>query len=263
MKKKRSHSSHKTPFQSKSSKASTLSFPARLNKYIAHCGVCSRRKAVDFVRTGQVTVNGNIILEPYFQVEEKDRVKLKGKLIKPERHLIYILYNKPKNVICTTSDEKGRLTVIDAVGYKGPERIYPVGRLDRDTTGLILITNDGELATKLAHPSNNVMKKYIVSLFKPLAKTDEEAIKKGVPLEDGIVPVDAIYFKNPENRKKVELTIHVGRNRIIRRLFETLGYEIRHLERNYYAGLTTKNLFRGKSRNLTNREKIMLRHFIK
>ena len=207
-------------------------------------------------------VNDKIVVEPFVMVEESDVVCIRGKQVRPVQELVYFLLNKPKNVISTTSDERGRQNVVDLVDYKGKAKIYPVGRLDRDTTGLLILTNDGELTMKLSHPSHNIQKKYEISLRKPLTEKDEKAIIAGVSLEDGIVQVDQLRFPKPNSRKVIELTIHSGRNRVIRRLFTELGYEIAHLDRTYYAGLTQKGVKRGTYRKLTNREVIMLRHFI-
>jgi 23S rRNA pseudouridine2605 synthase len=233
-----------------------------LNKYLAHCGVASRRKAVEFVENRQVTVNGEIKTEPYYRIQPGDVVVCNGKLTKVQERQVYILLNKPKNVITTTEDERGRTTVLDIVDPHFPERIYPVGRLDRDTTGLLLLTNDGDLAQKLSHPSSHVQKQYRVGLRKPLTQADLEHIERGVELEDGLMEVNWVRFSedHPE-RDIVELEISSGRNRVVRRLFEQLGYEIFKLDRFYFAGLTKKDLQRGSFRELTQREIIMLKHF--
>ena len=233
-----------------------------LNKYLAHCGLSSRRKAVEYVEQGLVTVNNEVKKEPYYRIQPGDIVICAGKLVTIQERTIYVLLNKPKNVITTTEDEHGRTTVMDIVDPHFPERIYPVGRLDRDTTGLILLTNDGELAQKLSHPSHSVQKQYRVGLRKPLSQADFERIEKGIELEDGLVEVNWIRFSedHPE-RDIVELEISVGRNRIVRRIFESLGYEVFKLDRFYFAGLTKKELQRGAFRELTQREIIMLKHF--
>ena len=233
-----------------------------LNKYLAHCGVSSRRKAVEFIEQGKVTVNNEVKLEPYYRIQPGDIVICDGKLATVQERQIYVLLNKPKNVITTTDDDRGRPTVLDIVDPHFPERLYPVGRLDRDTTGLLLLTNDGDLAQKLSHPSHNVQKQYRVGLRKSLSEKDLEHIERGVELEDGLMEVNWIRFSedHPE-RDIVELEISSGRNRVVRRLFEALGYEIFKLDRFYFAGLTKKDLPRGSFRELTQREIIMLKHF--
>ena len=233
-----------------------------LNKYLAHCGISSRRKAVEFIEQGLVTVNGEVKSEPYYRIQPGDVVVCDGQVATVQERMVYVLLNKPKNVITTTEDDRGRNTVLDIVDPHFPERLFPVGRLDRDTTGLILITNDGDLAQKLSHPSHHVQKQYRVGLRRPLTQADFEHIERGVELEDGLMEVNWIRFSedHPE-RDIVELEISSGRNRIVRRLFEHLGYEIFKLDRFYFAGLTKKDLPRGNFRELTQREIIMLKHF--
>ncbi|MBV6439531.1 MAG: pseudouridine synthase [Haliscomenobacteraceae bacterium CHB4] len=233
-----------------------------LNKYLAHCGVSSRRKAVEYIEQGKVTVNGEVKNEPFYRIQAGDVVICDGKLATIQERMVYVLLNKPKNVITTTEDDRGRPTVLDIVDPHFPERIYPVGRLDRDTTGLLLLTNDGDLAQKLSHPSMQVQKQYRVGLRKPLSQADLEHIERGVELEDGLMEVNWIRFSedHPE-RDMVELEISSGRNRVVRRLFEALGYEVFKLDRFYFAGLTKKELPRGSFRELTQREIIMLKHF--
>ncbi|MFN8303437.1 MAG: pseudouridine synthase [Saprospiraceae bacterium] len=233
-----------------------------LNKYLAHCGVSSRRKAVEFVKDGQVTVNGEVKLEPHYRVQPGDAITCEGKEMNIQERQVYVLLNKPKNVITTTEDEHGRATVLDIVDPHFPERLYPVGRLDRDTTGLILLTNDGDLAQKLSHPSYHVQKQYRVGLDRGLSNADFEKILAGVELEDGPIQVNWLrYAEDHPRREVVELEIIVGRNRIVRRLFESLGYQVKKLDRFYYGGLTKKDLPRGAFRELTQREIIMLKHF--
>lgn len=233
-----------------------------LNKYLAHCGLSSRRKAVEFVEGGKVTVNGELRKEPYYRIKAGDIVICDSKLMRVQERQLYVLLNKPKNVITTTDDERGRATVLDIVDPHFPERIFPVGRLDRDTTGLVLLTNDGDLAQKLTHPSFAIQKQYRVGLRSGLTQADLEHIERGVELEDGLMQVNWIRFSedHPE-RDIVELEISSGRNRVVRRIFETLGYELFKLDRFYFAGLTKKDLERGKFRELTQREIIMLKHF--
>ena len=233
-----------------------------LNKYLAHCGLSSRRKAVEFVEEGKVTVNGEVKMEPYYRIQAGDVVMCDGQLMAVQERMVYVLLNKPKGVITTTDDERGRPTVLDIVDPSFPERLFPVGRLDRDTTGLLLITNDGDLAQKLSHPSQAVQKQYRVGLRSPLTQADLELIERGVKLEDGVMEVNWIRFSEDHpNRDIVELEITSGRNRVVRRMFEALGYEVFKLDRFYFAGLTKKELPRGSFRELTQREIVMLKHF--
>lgn len=233
--------------------------PMTLNKYIAHSGECSRRDAAEFVKQGKVRVNGELILEPGYRVSPGDTVTLSGKKMTPQKNLVYVLLNKPKDYITTTDDPQERKTVMDLVANSGVDRLYPVGRLDRHTTGLLLLTNDGALAHKLSHPSYMIRKVYHVTLDKNLTKADYEKIFKGVELEDGKADVDEIAYL--ENRNEIGLEIHIGRNRIVRRIFESLGYTVEKLDRVMYAGLTKKNLPRGKWRFLEEKEIIFLKHF--
>jgi len=232
-----------------------------LNKFIAHCGICSRRDAVELIKKSLVKVNDIIITEPGFKVSRNEIVFLEGKQIVPQVKLVYYLLNKPKDFITTTDDPEGRKTVLDLFSDIEDTRIYPVGRLDRNTTGLLLLTNDGELAQKLSHPKNKIKKVYQVVLDKALTKQDYETIVNGVTLEDGPVPVDDIAYINPSNKKEIGIEIHVGRNRIVRRLFEHLNYQVKALDRVVYAGLTKKNIPRGKWRELEPKEIIFLKHF--
>ncbi len=242
------------------SSAAQSVYPIRLNKYIAHCGICARRQAAEFVKAGTVTVNDKPETNPGYLVQAGETVRFKGKVVRPEEKKVYILMNKPKGVITTASDEKGRKTVLDIVGPKVQERVFPVGRLDRMTTGLLLLTNDGDLATKLAHPKHKVKKVYHVTLDKPLTKADLERISAGIPLEDGPAVVDAIGYVDGK-KDEIGIELHSGKNRIIRRIFEQLGYEVVRLDRTYYAGLTKKDIGRGHFRHLTEKEIILLRHF--
>ncbi|MRG48724.1 pseudouridine synthase [Chitinophaga sp. SYP-B3965] len=232
-----------------------------LNKYISHCGICSRRKAVDFIKDGHVTVNGEKIEEPAFKVTPKDVVTLKDKRIFIQKNLVYVLLNKPKGYITTTDDPEGRQTVMELVTEAAEERLFPVGRLDRNTSGLLLLTNDGELAQKLAHPKHNIKKIYHVELDKPLTKADFDQIIAGVTLEDGLALVDALAFVDTKDKKQIGIEIHSGKNRIVRRIFEHLGYQVEKLDRVMYAGLTKKNVNRGKWRFLSEKEVILLKHF--
>jgi 23S rRNA pseudouridine2605 synthase len=236
-------------------------WPMRLNKFVAHCGICSRREAAELIKAGNVTVNGEVITEPGVPVNPADNVVFKGKIIRPETNKVYILLNKPKDYITTLDDEKGRKTVMELVGTQVKERIYPVGRLDRNTTGLLLLTNDGELANKLSHPSGEVLKVYKVTLNREVPEGDLQRIRKGLVLEDGLAQVDAANYMINEPANVVSLAIHSGKNRIVRRIFEHHGYEVIYLDRTHYAGLTKKDIPRGRFRHLTDREVIMLRHF--
>lgn len=230
-----------------------------LNKYIAHCGICSRRDAVEFIKQGKVKVNGELTTEPGLKIADGDAVSVAGKKIVPQKNLTYILLNKPKGFITTTEDEKGRRTIMDLVASADAPRLYPIGRLDRNTTGLIILTNDGELSQKLSHPKYNIKKIYQVTLDKPITKADFEKILAGVTLEDGLAPVDSLAML--EEKNEVGIEIHSGKNRIVRRIFESLGYQVEKLDRVMYAGLTKKNVPRGKWRLLTDREVILLKHF--
>lgn len=238
-----------------------LDEPMRLNKYVAHSGVCSRRQAADFVKEGMVKVNGEVVLEPFYLVQPEDKISFKDQPIKLEIRKVYYLMNKPKDVITTLKDDRGRKTVMDLLGDEVTARVYPVGRLDRATTGLILLTNDGDLAKKLSHPSHGVKKFYQVTLDKNLEQEHFDQIVEGFELEDGPVKVDGIGYVRNAKKNEVGLEIHIGRNRIVRRIFEHLGYEVKRLDRTYFAGLTKKDLPRGHYRPLTQREVVMLKHF--
>jgi 23S rRNA pseudouridine2605 synthase len=233
----------------------------RLNKYVAHCGICSRRQAIEYIKKGLVKVNDVVQLEPGYQVQKEDIVSYNGKNIQPETRKVYLLLNKPKGYITTVKDEKGRKTVMDIIGDRVKERIFPVGRLDRETTGLLMMTNDGDLAKKLSHPKYEIKKFYQVVLDKPLIARDLQAIRDGLTLEDGEAPVDGVDYVQGKSKKEVGIEIHIGRNRIVRRIFQHLGYEVKRLDRVYYAGLTKKDLPRGWFRHLTEKEVIMLKHF--
>lgn len=234
----------------------------RLNKYVAHCGICSRRKADEYIKQGLVKVNGKLANEPGTRIKPTDEVQYKGAIIKPEVRRIYVLMNKPKGTITTSSDDKGRKTVMDLIGTDVTERIFPVGRLDRETTGLLVFTNDGDLAKKLSHPSYNVKKIYHVILDKPVVKNDLQKIREGLNLEDGKAEVDGIDYARNKGKNEVGIEIHIGKNRIVRRIFEHLGYEVIKLDRMYYAGLTKKDLPRGRYKFMDEKEIIMLKHFI-
>jgi 23S rRNA pseudouridine2605 synthase len=232
-----------------------------LNKYIAHAGVCSRRDAVDIIKSGKVKVNAELITEPGHKILVSDTVIVNGKKIQPVTDLVYILLNKPKDYITTTDDEKGRKTVLDLIQKASPVKVYPVGRLDRNTSGVLLLTNDGDLTQKLTHPSNEVKKIYAVTLDKPLAKAHFDEILKGVPLEDGTAHVDVLAFTDNADKTQIGIEIHTGRNRIVRRIFEHYGYDVKSLDRVMFAGLTKKNVDRGKWRFLSEKEVRDLKYF--
>lgn len=243
--------------------AVTETAPFPLNKFLAHTGLCARRKAVEYIKSGEVTVNGRVVTEPGFKVTAKDDIRYQNRRMRLKQVPVYILLNKPKGCITTTSDPRARHTVMDLVAGATSERVYPVGRLDRNTSGLLLLTNDGDLAQLLAHPSYEVVKVYHVSLDRALTKNDFDRILEGVTLEDGHTPVDSLAYEEADDKTQIGIEIHSGRNRIVRRIFESLGYEIRALDRVLYAGLTKKNLPRGKWRLLTDREVRNLKHFSK
>lgn len=231
----------------------------RLNKYLADSGICSRREADDLILAGAVTVNGEVVTELGTKVKTTDKVVYGGQTLNREK-LRYVLLNKPKGVITTSDDPYERHTVMDLVEGACQERIYPVGRLDRNTIGLLLLTNDGELAKTLTHPSHNVKKLYHVTLNKPLTTADFEQIEKGLTLEDGPIQVDKIdYVADDPTMREVGVEIHSGRNHIVRRIFESLGYEVMKLDRVMLAGLTKQNLPRGHWRFLTSAEISMLK----
>ena len=232
-----------------------------LNKYVAHSGICSRRDAADLIRKGDVKVNDTVVTEPGTKVSQKDSITIKGKKITPSKNLVYILLNKPKDYITTLDDPEGRKTVLDLIKRATDERVYPVGRLDRNTSGVLLITNDGDLAQTLSHPSNLIKKIYEVRLDKQLTRADFEKLQTGLQLEDGFIVPDALGYTDPKDKTIIGIEIHSGRNRIVRRIFEHLGYDVRNLDRVTYAGLTKKNVQRGKWRFLTEKEVRILRHF--
>lgn len=231
----------------------------RLNKYLAHAGICSRREADTFIATGNVSVNGKVITEMGFKVNPTDEVRFNGELLKTEKKE-YVLLNKPKNFITTTRDDKGRRTVMELVAKASKNRLIPVGRLDRNTTGLLLFTNDGDLAKKLTHPKHGVSKLYHVVLNKNVKAADLEKIRKGFHLDDGRVQVDEVSFTEQGGKSEVGIKIHSGKNRIVRKIFEHLGYDVVKLDRVLFAGLTKKDLPRGHWRHLNKQEIINLRN---
>ncbi len=232
----------------------------RLNRYIANAGICSRREADELITGGLISVNGEAVTEMGFKVRPGDIVKYGKRVLNPEK-MVYILLNKPKDYLTTTSDPEERKTVMDLIEGACKERVYPVGRLDRNTTGLLLLTNDGETAGKLTHPSGNIRKLYQAELDKPITTEDFETLQKGVELEDGFIKPDSLGIVTPD-AYVVGIEIHSGRNRIVRRMFEHLGYEVKKLDRTVFAGLDKKDLPRGKWRFLTEKEVIRLKFLV-
>lgn len=232
----------------------------RLNKFLAHAGICSRREADTLIESGAVKVNGKVVTELGTKVRPDDKIQYGKRVVKPEKP-VYVLLNKPKDHITTTADEKGRKTVMELVRNACRERLYPVGRLDRNTTGLLLLTNDGAMAKKLTHPRAQVQKLYHVILDRNLKSADMEKLTKGVELEDGKVAADSVAFvkDSASGKREVGLTIHSGRNRVIRRMFEALGYDVKQLDRVMFAGLTKKDIPRGSWRYLSEKEVAQLR----
>ncbi|WP_394332539.1 pseudouridine synthase [Chryseobacterium wanjuense] len=225
----------------------------RLNKYIANSGICSRREADDLIVQGLVEVNGKVVTEMGYQVEKTDKVVFDGQNITPEKP-VYVLLNKPKGYISTTKDDKARKTVMDLVANASPYRLFPVGRLDRSTTGVILLTNDGHMTKKLTHPSFDARKIYHVTLDKKLTHEDMKLIAEGIRLDEGVAVVDQISFIEGKPKNEIGIEIHIGWNRVIRRIFQRLGYEVEALDRVMFAGLTKKNIKRGHWRILTELE---------
>ena len=231
-----------------------------LNKYLAHCGVCSRRDAVALIAAEKVKVNGKIVTEPGYKVQHTDEVIFNGKKLFVTKNLVYILLNKPKDYITTTDDPQGRKTVLQLIQHATAERVYPIGRLDRNTSGVLLLTNDGDLTQKLSHPSYEIKKIYEAKLDKPLVKADFDKILKGLKLEDGLIQVDSLAYADSKDKSIIGIEIHSGRNRIVRRIFEHLGYDVKGLDRVMYANLTKKNVERGKWRYLSEKEIRLLKY---
>ena len=235
----------------------------RLNRYISNAGICSRRKADELIASGVVSINGVVVSELGTKVDPaKDEVKYNGERLKREK-MVYILLNKPKDYITTTDDPQERKTVMHLIAKATKERVYPVGRLDRNTTGLLLLTNDGFLAEKLSHPRNGISKIYQVELNKNLTQGDFNKIQFGIELEDGLIKPDDISYVQGGSKNQIGIQIHSGKNRIVRRIFESLGYEVIKLDRAVYANLTKKDLPRGRWRYLEEKELLQLKHFIK
>ncbi|MEG0928902.1 MULTISPECIES: pseudouridine synthase [Chryseobacterium] len=225
----------------------------RLNKYIANSGICSRREADELITQGLVEVNGKVVDEMGYQVQKTDRVVFDGQSITPEKP-VYVLLNKPKGYISTTKDDKARKTVMDLVANASPYRLFPVGRLDRSTTGVILLTNDGHMTKKLTHPSFDAKKIYHVTLDKKLTGEDLRLIAEGIRLDEGVATVDQISYIEGKPKNEIGIEIHIGWNRVIRRIFQRLGYEVESLDRVMFAGMTKKNIKRGHWRILTDLE---------
>ncbi len=234
-------------------KTENKSEPIRLNKYLAMCGVASRKKADELIQQGRVAVNGQVTTQLGVKINpQKDRVTVDGRLVKPEEKLVYIALNKPKDCITTVKDEKGRRTVLDLVKVK--QRIFPVGRLDRNTTGVLLLTNDGELACRLMHPKYKVEKAYKVEIDKPIKREDLEKLKRGIMLDGRMTEACDVYILPNSDNKEIGITIHEGRYRQIRRMFERLGYKVRKLHRVSFGGITISGMKRGEWRYLTEKE---------
>ncbi|MBC7419040.1 MAG: pseudouridine synthase [Pedobacter sp.] len=260
------------PFEKKRA-SSTVMAPARktnadkglirLNRYIANAGICSRRRADEFIAAGVVSVNGEAVTELGHKVDpSKDAVRYNGELLKREKK-VYILLNKPKDYITTTDDPQERKTVMQLIDKATNERVYPVGRLDRNTTGLLLMTNDGDLADKLSHPRNGISKMYNVELDRSLSQGDLNKIAFGMELEDGLIKPDAISYVAGGTKKEIGIQIHSGKNRIVRRIFEHLGYNVDKLDRVVYGNLTKKDLPRGRWRYLEDHELVQIKHLMK
>ena len=232
--------------------------PVRLNKYLANAGICSRREADNYIEAGLITVNGEIVTELGTKVVPTDDVRFNSERINPERK-VYVLLNKPKDCVTTVDDPQERKTVLDCLRGIGKERIYPVGRLDRNTTGVLLLTNDGDMAAKLTHPKFMKKKIYHVTCDKNVAMSDMDLLVNGIELEDGRVYADEVSYVNEADRSQIGIEIHSGKNRIVRRMLEHLGYRVNKLDRVLFAGLTKKNLRRGDWRYLTDKEINMLR----
>jgi 23S rRNA pseudouridine2605 synthase len=233
----------------------------RLNKFIANSGICARREADELIKQGFISVNGKKVTDMGIKVSMSDTVEYRGKKLVPGKK-VYILLNKPKGYVTTVKDPHAENTVLDLVRESTTERIYPVGRLDKATTGVLLLTNDGDLAGKLTHPSFGARKVYHVFLDRDVTKNDMETIVEGVELEDGKVSADAISYADSEDHTQVGIELHSGQNRVVRRIFEKLGYRVRKLDRVSFAGLTKKNLQRGHWRHLTLKETSMLKRGI-
>ena len=230
----------------------------RLNRFIAQSGVCSRREADNLIKNGLITVNGKTVTDMGIKVSTGDDIRYKNKRLSAEKK-VYILMNKPKGYVTTVEDPHADHTVLDIIGNSCPERVYPVGRLDKATTGVLLLTNDGELTGKLTHPKYSRKKIYHVFLDKPVTKNDLFRLTEGIELEGEIIKADAVSYADPDDRSQIGIELHSGQNRVVRRIFEKMDYKVEKLDRVYFAGLTKKNLPRGKWRFLTDKEISMLK----
>jgi len=230
----------------------------RLNRFISNSGLCSRRDADEHIKSGLISVNGKIVTDLATKVSLKDDVRFKNKKLAAEKK-VYILMNKPKDYVTTVEDPHADKTVLDLLGNKLKERVYPVGRLDKATTGVLLLTNDGELTGKLTHPKYKRRKIYHVFLDKAVTKADLEKLTKGVELDGNMIVADSISYADAEDKSQIGIELHSGQNRVVRRMFEKLGYDVKKLDRVYFAGLTKKNVPRGKWRFLTEKEIVMLK----
>lgn len=233
----------------------------RLNRFIANSGVCSRREADEIIQKGMISVNGKQVTDMGVKVAYTDDIRYKGKKLAAEKK-VYILMNKPKGYVTTVEDPHAEHTVLDLLGNSCPERVYPVGRLDKDTTGVLLLTNDGELTGKLTHPRYNRRKIYHVFLNEPVLKDDLFKLAEGIELDGEKIAADAVSYADPADKTQIGIELHSGQNRVIRRLFESLGYRVKKLDRVYFAGLTKKNVQRGKWRYLSEKEISMLKRGI-
>jgi 23S rRNA pseudouridine2605 synthase len=243
---------------SSSSEKTVINEGIRLNRFIANSGVCSRREADELISNGLISVNSKQVTDLGTKVSHGDDVRYKGKKLSAEKK-VYILLNKPKGYVTTVEDPHADKTVMDLLGKSLTERVYPVGRLDKETTGVLLLTNDGDLTGKLTHPKYDRRKIYHVFLETPLTKNDLFKLTEGIQIDDEMVIADAVSYADPEDRSQVGIEIHSGQNRVIRRLFESMGYRVKKLDRVYFAGLTKKNLARGQWRFLTDKEISMLK----
>ena len=255
---KRTHFSGSGKAELQKSKPAEQGSQMRLNRYIANAGICSRRQADQYILAGLVSVNGKVIDKLGTKVNPGDKVSFNRQVIKDEKK-VYIIMNKPKDCVTTVDDPGAKFTVMDILGKKFAERVYPVGRLDRDTTGILLLTNDGNLTQRLTHPSYNKKKIYHVFLDKNLTHADLVKISKGLVLEDGTIQPDAVHYADRIDKSQVGIELHSGKNRIVKRIFEAVGYKILKLDRVYFAGLTKKGLNRGQWRFMTEKEINMLK----
>jgi len=261
-------SAAKAPTEStKAASAKTTAKPVKttdevmpLNKFLAHCGISSRREAVEIINDGKVKINGTVATEPGYKVQPTDEIIFNNQRLYITKNLVYILLNTPKDYITTTDDPQGRKTVLQLIQKATTERVYPIGRLDRNTSGVLLLTNDGDLTQKLSHPSYEIKKIYEVKLDKQLTKVDFEKVLNGLVLEDGPVNVDSLAYSDSKDKSIIGIEIHSGRNRIVRRIFEHLGYDVKGLDRVMYAGLTKKNVERSKWRFLSDKEIRLLKY---